>query len=542
MSSEMRRTLLGLVSGFLSLALIFAWIYSPVDELPSVATPPTLPPRLVDVTGRPGPEDARIIVLGASLTAGYPYAPELDGSYARLLGVGLRSLHSDKSILVEAWAKPALDSVRLVEMAERALELEPTLLVVTLGSNEFANRVFSGQILVPANPFHRMAEKLSRSRVFLDDLARRLERDSGGSRAREQQALEKGILEKIVETAPGKPGLTGLPISHDDQDLLLGRLRESMIRIDELCKEKGTPLVFCVANYCRGGFWPWGISEGGRDPVVDALVVGYRQGHREGLLDRVEKALRTRPRRADLHFLEGRLLQEAGHHAKARVAFDAARDLDGVPMHLTGEVQRTLLATAQELSREILILDTPLEALGEGGIPSRSYYLDYGHLEESGHAVVALWLAQKLREGGYLPSWEARQTGSWKETFQKAVRRYQVTQVEAQSRRQARARMASANGAFSMLFGNYRDALPYLVSAFEGCLPAAEVEIAIRLSLCILRLSGRDKELKGRPPAEGEQEFIRLYQAYQKARKEGNLRELVERLRQGAKLGATTNH
>ena len=541
MSPEIRKTLLGLILGFVILAFVFAWFYSPVDELPSVAVPPTLPPRLAVVEGGPDSGETRVIVLGASLTAGYPYAPELDGSYARLLGVGLRSLHPDKKILCEAWAKPALDSVRLVQMCERALELDPTLLVVTLGSNEFANRVFSGQILVPTGYFDRLAEHLSRSRIFVDDMTRRLRYGMGANRTKEQQALEQSILTRVLDSAPGKPGLSGLPISRADQDLLLGRLRKSMIKIDELCKRRGTPLVFCVANYALGGFWPWGVSEGGPDPLVNELVGLYRQDHKDGLMRRVAKAIGTRPLRADLRFLHGRLLQEAERFDEARAEFDAARDLDGVPMHLTGEIRKTLLEMAQLLSRDCLVLDTPLEALGNGGIPPRSYYLDYGHLDVSGHAELALWLAEKLRVGGYLPALEAP-SGNWRETFRTAVLQFQESGLQAESRKQARPSMASANGAFSLLFGNYRDALPYLVMAFEGCLPASEQQIGIWLSTCILHLSGRAEELEGMSQEEGVKEYIRLFEAFKRARKEGNLGELVERLRQGAKVGSVKNH
>lgn len=541
MNAETRKALLGLVLGFLLVALVFALLYNPVDELPSVAAPPILPPPLADIRGAPTPGETRVIVLGASLTAGYPYAPELAGSYAKLMGVGLRKIHPDKKILCEAWARPALDSSRLVEMTERALELQPTLLVVTLGSNEFANRVFSGKVLVPANPFDRMAEKLSRSRIFYDSLGQVLYRETGKSQAREQQALEKRILQRIFDSAPGKPGLSGLPISRADQDLLIGRLRRSMIRIDELCRASDTPLVFCIANYALGGFWPWGVSAGGRDPEVDDLVWLYRQGHGDGLLARVETMLETKDRRADLHFLRGRLLQEAQRFEEARAEFDRARDLDGVPMHLTGEIRRTLLGVAKELSRDCLALDAPLEKLGLGNIPPRSYYLDYGHLEESGHAEVALWLAERLRQEGYLPALEAPSDG-WRDSFREAMRSWQETGLQAESRRRAPARMASANGAFSMLFGNYRDALPYLVRAFEDGEPATLSEIAVRLTTCILRLNGQDVALASMEPSERQQVFVRSFETYRKARKAGNLRELVERLRQGAKLGALEKH
>ena len=541
MNAEVRKTLTGLVLGFVMLAAIFALLYDPVDELPSVATPPTLPPRLADVRGAPEPGETRIVVLGASLTAGYPYAPELAGSYARLLGEGLRRVHPDKKILCEAWARPALDSSRLVEMCERALVLEPTLLVVTLGSNEFANRVFSGQVLVPDQILDLLSERFSRSRIPIELLSRRLDQDIGDGKGREQQAQEQKILARIFDSAPGQPGLSGLPISPDDQQLLVARLRRSMVRIDELCRLRGTPLVFCVANYALGGFWPWGVSEGGIDPLVDGLVAEYRQGERAGLMARVEEALGSRRRRADLRFLHGRLLEEAGRFEEARVEYDAARDLDGVPMHLTGEIRQTLIDQSARLSRDCLVLNTPLEARGREGIPPRSYYLDYGHLDESGHSELALWLAEELTRRGYLPGAGALDEG-WKEGFREAMREHLGTGLTAISRRQAKPRMASANGAFSMLFGNYRDALPYLVTAFDGCLPASRPEISIRLVTCLLRLNGGDKDLEGLDQEDRRKLFVGYFEAFQKAQKEGKLGQLVERLRQGAKLDTVQDH
>ncbi len=490
-------SVMGVASGFFATVLLAHLLpYDPTDELPATSIAPEPHASIRALSSARAASERRVFFIGASMTAGYPYK---DGcaSYARQMKAGLAAVYGHENVFVHDYAKPALDSRELVRLVDRVLaDYDPSCICVTLGSNEFANRIFSGKALLPANIVDRVGEHASRARLALRTLPT--------SRSADEEARQKELRDRLDFAENGKPLFGALPVEPADAELLTQRMRRMMQRMSEACAAKGVPLVFVVAVYGLGGFWPWGIS-GDALPEIDELVrEAWRpldEARARTLRPRVEALLADHPGRADLHFLYGMVLRSCGDEAVAREHFERARDLDTVPMHQTGMVRAAILAEAETLERPCLVLD---EAFYEQGalLPDTRDFLDYGHLSDAGARRAAAWLSVRLAALGHVP---ALPTG-WEQRFANAAAAYVERTTTALELATAVPGIAASNANFSMMFGNFRDAVPWLAKSVPGYLRhpelAAKTDQKWHLVLCLYQLSGRYEETLELPPKE----------------------------------------
>ncbi|HHI80719.1 MAG TPA: hypothetical protein ENK02_12165 [Planctomycetes bacterium] len=513
------RPVLGIVLGFLAGLFFFRAAFpDPTLELPSVAVPPDPLPALQGLRKKKASGELRIFVAGASMTAGYPYQPLGSASYATQLEKGLRACFPGRPIHVRPSAKPALDSPQLLRMVRKLLDYDPSLLVVTLGSNEYANRLFSGHRLVPRGILPRVVDRFSLGRRFWYAFSQYLQGPGGTG---ESEDALNALIKKVLEAAPGKPALSGLPFDPEERSFLLRRLRRSMREISKLCRAREVPLVFCVAVYGLDGSWPWGLSKG-VDPLgrarIDKLVHSFRAGERSAAFrDQVHKALDRFPNAAVLHYLQGQLAKEAGDLKTARASLERARDLDTVPMHLTGPILRSILGEARAEGRPVLVLDDAFAAADQDGLPGPAHYLDYGHLDAEGHGLLAKFLMKELAARSLLPP----PPRDWMRLFDTATKAWLDQVLDPAKRARAPTNMAWADGNFALLFGNFREGFYYLKRAFAG--NPDNPEFALRLLFCAGALGKKLEAWSRGGKMAKTRRFFDLYEKMRKALEAGKL-------------------
>ncbi|PIE23049.1 MAG: hypothetical protein CSA62_09175 [Planctomycetota bacterium] len=498
------------------------------SELPSVAALPSVEDALAGLE-RPKPAgEFRVFTIGASLSQGFPYSPAYAASYGKLMGDGLAGFVQAPRVVTRAIARPALDSPKLVELVRRSLAWEPDLLIVTLGSNEYANRLFSSKQLLPRSLLAQVDERLGRARILWRELpghGRRWPAPGPGDASAEKALAEK-LVARALKAEPGKAQLGALPFDRDERELLLGRLRRSMQEIDALARAAKVPLVYCQAVYGLGAFWPWGHESGGQDAEIDRLALRFHLGEGEEVA--LEDLELEGEGRADLAFMRGLVLRRLGRREEALDEFRRARDLDPVPIHRTGPIDQVVQEEAKRLGRPLFDLNEPFCRLARDGIPGDEHFLDYGHLSASGHRIAAGYLARELAERKLLPL----AADFDRAAFDRAVRASIAASISADELRYAWPRIAAANGNYGLLFGNFRDALPYLLRCFQE-LPMDQSN-AQRLLFCLVHVAGRTGEFAQDDAEQATARSLRLYQELLQARKEQRLQDWVRSYLQAA--------
>ncbi len=481
----------------------------PTVELPAVAAPADPLPALRGLPEERVPGEWRAFVVGASMTAGYPYRPLGAASFATQLEAGLRAVFSGRTIHVRPSAKPALDSPKLAAMCDRLAARRPDLLLVVLGTNEMTNRVFSGRSLIPRGPIETLLDRGTRARRFWHLAADFLH--GGMGRQRSEQELSK-LVKRAFQAGPGKPAIGALPVRPEERRLLVGRMRRSMARMVRSAREHGVRLVFAIGPYDLLGSWPWGLGGEARNRRrIDRLVLRFRRDLGEVDRAELESLLAVEPEAAELCFVEGRLLHREGRFEEARASLLRARDLDPIPMHRTGEIERAIREAGRELGIPVLDLNEALSRGREDGLPDPRRFLDYGHLDLEGHAAIARWLAARFAEAGFLPDLPE----GWERRFLDGARARLARALDPQASKEASVNMAWADGNFALLFGNFRDALSYLERAFRG--NPDDPEIVFRLIFCADSLAGRLDVWRKGTEEERRKRILEVYRRFRKA-------------------------
>ena len=497
--------------------------YDRAADMPPVSLPPERIASLADLPPLPQPGEIRLLFVGASLTAGYPYQPGDRVGYPDLVGETLTFLLPERKVVWRTLAVPALDSPRLVELGRMALAYRPRALLFCVGANEFSNRLFYGRHLLPAGPLARVADHFSRARVLVRRLHRWLDPPDRAS----SLVTQDRIREKILTGAPGRPAIGGLPVSIADREYLIARMEENMARIHRHCAAAGVPLLFLASPDNLGGAWPWAVVDRPEPAGLAATVARCRAG--KGSPAEVERLLDLAPGRADLHFMRGLLRQGDGQFAAAREDFLRAATLDQAPMRATPRIRAALRRRAAALGRPCIELDAGLVTPASGEIPDPAFFLDHAHITMAGQARVALHLVGALAEAGRLPPLPA----GWRERARTHLAGYLEGRIDPAVRGAAQAVMLWSRGNYFLLFGNYRDALPVYIRAFGYGRPEArkaDLDLAGSLIFCAFKLAGKltlaDEE---GGPSRGER-FARAYAELCRARRENRLAEKVSEL------------
>ncbi len=487
------RAISGLALGFVvaTLALSALPVEDPCNALPQLGFVPPVPEGLPQdlPAAALGEEplfrerkdgETRIFVCGASLTYALPYEPNGAASFATLLEKGYRAVLQRDDFHVRPDAFPAVDSPQVIAEAKKCLAWGATHLLVVLGANEYINRVVYGRALIDDGVLGSVRDRGGRGRILwtaLGDRVRSVLPEILHGAPLKAKAAD--FTESLERAAPGRPSFSGWPIGAADHELLMQRLRRGMREIARLCAAKGVSLVFVLSVHGFDGAPPWCSEIGSADPDVDRLVARVIEAPNPAELPLVLAQLRAKGERADLLYAKALLLRRLGRGKEAHSAFVKAQDLDLAPIHQTSEVRATMRSTAKELGVRLVELNRALE--DENGNTGPGRFLDYGHVDLSGHQRIALFLARELA-GKELPALP----GGHEAEFREAMREQIERKVKKESIQKAKARMALNNGRYYMMMGNFRDALPFLERAAAGL---DEASARHSLSLCKRKLA-----------------------------------------------------
>ncbi len=428
------KTVLGLFVGFvLGLFFLSSWKKDPTSRLPEVGAITQVMAGLQGLPAKRKQGEIRVFVFGASMSFGLPYQPEGMASWSRVLEQGLREVFPKQAITVRPIAQPAVDATQLSKVVSFMLGWHATHVFFVLGQNEFLNRVAYGEELIPTSLPARIGMELSDGGrgLFEDLLGPKFLRKPGS-----KSAKTLDFFHSLRKARPGRPALSGLPVGAADRTLMIARSRRALERVRKACAARNLPLVVALAPQALDGYPPWLSRIGSKAP--DAPYG---------------------PAKAS--FVAGRRARRAHKPTQARAAFWRALNLDLVPLHQTTALRRMIQSWCKTRAIPLLDLSVPLQ--GPDGITGPSLFLDGAHVDLEGHRRIARFVAESLQG-----SWWHKLPKGWRDRFTERARAWHRDMVTKISRRTARAHLAKNVGRWMLVFGNFRDALPFLELAVRG--------------------------------------------------------------------------
>ena len=333
------------------------------------------------------PNTVRLFCLGGSSTFGFPYDNGV--SFCAATARGLQLIHPESQYEVINCGGMSYGARRVLNIMRELTAYDPDGFIAYMGHNEYVERRFYAPFL--REPLWRRQLRAGLNRVRIYVAMRRLLdplRSSPGSRASATDPFGTGLLRDDSRRQARDPL---------EDALVQEQFRFSVAEMSALARAGGVPLflVLPASNlrdwHPEGSAWDDHLSASARDHRDAALHDARRRqtaGDLLGALAKVDEALSLDPGPAEVHFLRGQILMHLDRF-EALEALRQARDLDTVPIRITGPLLEILRASAQRGAAPALDAEAALASVSPHGIVGSEMVLDYCHPSPEGHRYIA---------------------------------------------------------------------------------------------------------------------------------------------------------
>jgi lysophospholipase L1-like esterase len=305
------------------------------------------------------PGAVRIILAGESAAMGFPQPPPLTAG--RFLQVMLQDLWPDRKVEVINLGTTAVASFPVADMAGQALAIQPDLVVIYAGNNEFygafgvASAHFAG-----SSPRLLPVLRWGHGLALVQWVQARMRR--AAAPASPINTMEAMVREARIDPSSGLRAQAARQI-HRHFGRLIDRARAA-----------GVPVLICTAPVQELDLAPFGST------TSDERV----------------KAGTGDPERADYHYDRARASWAMGHKVEALADFQQAIDLDTMPWRATSDIQETLLELAQRDGARLCDLREAFRQNSVGGVVGWDLMDDHVHPSLRGQVLVARTVLESL--------------------------------------------------------------------------------------------------------------------------------------------------
>ena len=332
----------------------------------------------------------RIVVVGASTVEGFPWASEL--SFPRHLEMILRQQYPDVEFEVLNAGITAISSFCVVDVVKQVVDVQPDLIVVHSGHNEFYGAGgFASTTLRGSQQAYPLSLAVRRLRVSqlvarmvsgevegnaMDVLPARLEISLQSETVAQVETAYRANLEQIVSLA-----------SAQDIPLLLTNVACNL--------RDQSPLRSCAEELVpekTAGRWQQLFHDSERAAVA---------GDYQASLRHLDQAASLFDDYAILTYRRAQALEHLGRLNEARDAYALARDQDCCRFRTPSSFQAIVRDVAkQNADSQVVFLDVvaELQALSAPHAPGRDFFLEHVHYNLEGHWQVALVMGRRIAE------------------------------------------------------------------------------------------------------------------------------------------------
>jgi lysophospholipase L1-like esterase len=335
----------------------------------------------------------RVVFLGASSVQGFPQPRRL--AAPSFLEAMLADIVPDREVEVFNLGITSIASFAVAQVARDAMRLEPDLVVVYSGHNEFYGIYGEGDSLLES--FKGLGYSLRQLHIF-----RLLNNFSGFFR---DTGTERTDLVKLM----ARRGVVALDSPR--RPAAQAHLRRNLREIIRICQRAQVPMVLCTLAANEAGFAPVGSVPITLDQAAAAQWTAWIEAAADQLtgdyvspeaaaaaLADLKQAAALSADHAWLRYLQGRALERLGRGEAASVAFRQARDLDTMPWRAPGGHNEAIRSLAQESGVVLADVEAAFRQAAPPAGVGWELMVDHVHFSVSGQALMARTILNSIEE------------------------------------------------------------------------------------------------------------------------------------------------
>lgn len=315
----------------------------------------------------------RIVLQGGSSAAGFPYGRF--GSPAAMLPQRLKRLYPEQDILVINTAMSAVNSYTLRDLSNEILAIEPDLIIVYAGHNEYLGIMGVGSAILGAGSHSSKLLYLKLRQLALFQLGQqlysRLSRTATPAATNERTMMARIAAEQQIAL---------------DSPLYqagLAQFKANMQALARTYQRAGVPLIISTL-----------ASNERQPPFASSAAELILPAQTTSAISALQHALQQDQRVASWHFQLAELLLAAGDRIGALQHFQLAREHDLLRFRAPLAINQHIVALAADLNLNVVDSEQALRQAAAEGIIGYDLMLEHLHPNARGYFLLAeSWLA-----------------------------------------------------------------------------------------------------------------------------------------------------
>lgn len=358
--------------------------------------PPSIIPEAADeaMDYKKKEKALRIICLGGSTTAGFPY--EINANFPFQLQYRLREAISEHYVEVINLGISAVNSYTILDLMPEILALEPDALVLYAGHNEFYGAYGS-----------LSTQKIGDNRtLILNYLKLR--------RFRTVQLLQKlmGLFSSGSGESADAPLMqvmsAGKTLPYDDEKLqaTLENYRANLTDIVKQAKSANVPIILSTLVSNLADQAPFvsdynHLDEAGKNRSNAKLLEGQSllsAAEYDDAIAAFEEVLAMAPNAANAHYYRAQTMLERKDSSGVYEGFARARDLDMLRFRAPGAINPIIEAVAKEQDQPFVDMEKIFRRASAGGVPGERFFVEHLHPNFAGYRLMAQTFFEVLKK------------------------------------------------------------------------------------------------------------------------------------------------
>ena len=343
----------------------------------------------------------RIFVVGGSAAYGFPCTEEY--GFSGYLRRALDKVAPGRFELINA-AGMSFGSHRVLDVLKDVVLFEPDVVIIYSGNNEYVEQNILPETKTPPSVIAKVSSLLDQTDIYR---AMRLALFKVTPKT-----FESRIKQDITDIR-SNPQVNRGNIGRNQQTdtTILANYRKNIAAMKELLVQQGVKVIFCTVPVDIGGWLPdSGMPQFADEAaaarwleLLDLRDEAFTRGDITREAEYLRQILEITPHDPGMLFNYGKVLWNLGNYETSYQQLVKAKDLDFRPIRALSSFNEIIHTTVDE-QNGIYLADLA-NRIREKYLQGQAIgiFLDYCHLTETGHKLVAEWLLPVLAKVVTLP-------------------------------------------------------------------------------------------------------------------------------------------